>query len=281
MTVFEILYPGTWIELADRDVAYKVRLYLSTIESALNDAAMAMSLFEQAMEHQPKGTENGSNSLSVAAGPDDPEKFDSAQFARECGGSPEAFLRELSLRALEARRRRWRSGEIPQVYSSRLPFIYARSFLFSVWTIGKLFDQITKCEGLPPDAIAAAKDFATAFPTLKGLRDSSAHVDERVSGQARGAPIDSQPIENRFVSAPGGGVLLVENLLGRCFTGICRLTSEPRKAQSFRGGTGLFSFDSSPRLVEASDSTSTASPLPSFRCDCLDSCIRRNNRGWE
>ena len=214
MTVFEILYPGTRIELADRDVAFKLIGYLSTIESSFSDAAMVMSLFEQAQERQIKGRESPARAPS-----DDPdESEDFAQLASESGGNGEAFLREWSRRTLEARRQRWRSGEIPRAYSSRLPFIYARSFLFSVWTIGRLFNQISKCEGLPADAIAATKKFASAFPTLKALRDSSAHVDERVDGHARGVPIDLKPIENRFINAPSGGVLVVENLFGSRFT---------------------------------------------------------------
>jgi hypothetical protein len=216
MTVFEIVYPGTWVELEDRDVAFKVQTYLLTIESSLSDAAMAMRLFEQAHEQERAALMRSRDEPPHDA---EDEADDLHQLAREHGTDGRAFLLELSKRALEARRSRWRAGELPRAYKSRLPFMYARLFLFSLSTIGRLLEHVSRCEGVPVEARDAVVDFSSAFPTLTALRDSSAHVDERVACESRGRRIDLKPVENQFISAPGGGVLIVEGLFGNRFTG--------------------------------------------------------------
>jgi len=215
MTVFEIVYPGTWVELEDRDVAFKVGIYLSTIESTFSDAAMAMHLFEQAHEQQRADLTSRPDCLREA----DDESEDFWQLAREHGTDGRTLLLEWSKRVVEARRSHWRAGELPRAYKSRLPFLYARLFLFSLSSIGRLLEHVSKCDGVPVQARAAVRDFASAFPTLTALRDSSAHVDERVAGHARGRQIDLKPVENQFINAPGGGVLIVESLVGNRFTG--------------------------------------------------------------
>lgn len=213
MTVFEIVYPGTRLELADRDAAFRVQGYLSTIESRLNEAAMAMSLFEETLKRDKDGSES-SRALS-----DDRDDVDFGALLREYGSDGQAFVREWSRRKIDAKRARWASGEIPRAYSSTLPVVYARSFLFSVWTIGKLFEQISKSPEIPAAVADVAKEFDSAFSALKPLRDSSAHIDERLAGRAHGKLIELKPIESKFINAPGGGILVAEVLLGNRFTG--------------------------------------------------------------
>jgi hypothetical protein len=47
---------------------------------------------------------------------------------------------------------------------------------------------------------------------LGGVRDSTAHVDERVQGKARNKDIQAKPIENRMISAPRGNVFVSSSL---------------------------------------------------------------------
>ena len=174
MTVFEIVYPGCRIELADRNVAFTLQDYLSTTESRLSDAAVSLHLFEQALA-QESGALRDERVVDLEGEQPLPEL---RQLVSENGTDAHAFLLEWERRTLDAKRRRWLAGHLPRAYTSRLKFLYARMFLFSLSDVGKLLGQIRKCEGIPTEAITAINTFDSAFPALKALRNSSAHVDE-------------------------------------------------------------------------------------------------------
>lgn len=214
MTVFELFYPGTRIELEDRTVGFEVLKYLSIIESRFTDAAVLLGLFEQA---QAKVSADLKSHIEQVSSPGQPDAARQSQV--EPGMDSRTFLLEWTKRQLEAKRQRWQAGEPPAAYTSRLPFIYARAFLFSLWDVGKLLSKISRFQGISNDLRKTIDAFDAAFPSLKELRDSSAHLEERVAGQTYGRPIPLKPIDNTLVRAPGGGVLVVESLVGNKFVG--------------------------------------------------------------
>lgn len=58
-----------------------------------------------------------------------------------------------------------------------MPFIFARAFVMSMWAVAPQIDE-------------AAEQLSSFAPGLKLLRDSIAHSDERLFGEAYGRPID-------------------------------------------------------------------------------------------
>jgi hypothetical protein len=215
MTVFEIVYPGSRIELADRDVAFALQGYLSTTESRLSEAAVSLHLFEQAL-----GQDSGAlRDEPVVDSEGEQPLPDLRQLIAEHGTDPHAFVLELERRNLDSKRRRWLAGHPPRAYTSRLKFMYARLFLFSLSDIGKLLGKIRRCEGIPTKAVTAINSFDSAFPKLKELRNSSAHVDDRIVGKARGRKIKPCAIDNSFIRVPYGAFMFVENLFGNRFSG--------------------------------------------------------------
>jgi hypothetical protein len=79
--------------------------------------------------------------------------------------------------------------------------------------------KIGRFQGISNDSKKAIDALDGVFQTLKGLRDSSAHLEERVACEAHGRPIPLKPIDNTLARAPGGGVLVVESLVGNRFVG--------------------------------------------------------------
>lgn len=215
MTVFEIFQPGTTLELTDHDDAFALGGLLSMIESRFSEAAIALNLFQKVQQEELAELKNRGDESRE----DVTDAVDYRELISEYGENGRAFLVELSKRMLEAKRSRWRAGVLPQGYTSRLPFLYARAFLFSLWDIRGLLDRVVKFEGIPAAARAAVEEFDVALPMLKGLRDSSAHIDERAAGQTRGRQIATKPIQTGFINAPGGGVLVIESLVADKFTG--------------------------------------------------------------
>jgi hypothetical protein len=213
MTVFEIVYPGCRIELPDRIVAHTFERYLGAIGSRFCDAAVSLCLFEQAQLANSfdlrKRRENH------AEGQPSPEEF--GALVSEYGSDAQGLLIELERRAREARRKRWLGGELPHDYRSRLPFLHARMFVFSLWDIRMLLTRARECSGIGAEVNTAIDAFEASFPMLKGLRDSSAHLDERVAGRARRRRIAPQPVSNSCIQA--SGFMFVENLFGNRFAG--------------------------------------------------------------
>jgi hypothetical protein len=110
VTVFEILYPGSRVELADPELAFRIQGYLTTIESRLSDAAVSLHLFEQAQAQS-------SASMRDRRDPDPDEQQSAEEFrqlAAEYGNDAQAFMNEVAKRALDAKRQRWLGGQWPR-----------------------------------------------------------------------------------------------------------------------------------------------------------------------
>lgn len=86
-----------------------------------------------------------------------------------------------------------------------------RAFLYSLDAFDK-FLTVLSCEPEVPDRIAdMVKDVATAFPHLRGVRNTAQHLEDRSRGFGAGrnpAPLGLKPVENEMISAPGGALIL-------------------------------------------------------------------------
>ena len=72
----------------------------------------------------------------------------------------------------------------------RMPFIYAQSFLHALDVLRKVlgvFGTPKAHSGLDEVRLR----FDSSFPDLKGVRDSTQHIEERLLGQAKGKPIQA------------------------------------------------------------------------------------------
>src|SRR5439155_8339019 len=64
------------------------------------------------------------------------------------------------------------------------------------------------------------ESFSQSFPTLREVRNSAQHVEDRIRGLGRGRqPLNLKPVQNQMVNAPAGGVLIVDSLNGNKFGG--------------------------------------------------------------
>jgi hypothetical protein len=136
MTVFELFYPGTWIELEDRDVGFEVSNYLSSIESRFTDAAVLLGLFVQA---QAKVTADLKSDIELATRP---RQSDAAMRSQlEPCMDPRAFLLEWTKKHVEAKRQRWQAGELLGAYTSRLFVHLCPSFSVLYMGRGKAVEQ--------------------------------------------------------------------------------------------------------------------------------------------
>ncbi len=106
-------------------------------------------------------------------------------------------------------RREMEMGKFPEKYQFKLIFIYAKSFLYSLDRIDKLFRVMKDEKDSPTDIAKAYNKFKLAFPNLRGVRNSSAHIEERIRGLAKNKPI-----------FPNGGDIELENLSNNKFSSV-------------------------------------------------------------
>ena len=218
INVFELVKPGVWLEGIDdeavkRDVGCLVDLLVST----LTDAATSLIMFDESRRMRPQSLDRAEWDSDRNAEAEIARRYD-AELPADL--SPDARFAAMDAtrdRAkVETRRARWASGRLPESYTRRMPFIHAKSCLYSLDTMGKAPRQLAELPSAPAEVMQCFADFGAAFPTLVRVRDSAHHAEDRVQGKRYKARINLQPVSNSVVHAPGG-VLIVDMLNGNSY----------------------------------------------------------------
>jgi hypothetical protein len=230
MHVLELSYPGIRIADPDEQRAQNTLTLFYLAERELTQATMALNMFEQElirvrkmmMEDRPS---NPAFRKKRDAEAQRRQEIESHIRSQEGFGAFDytGFL-ELRKRVETAfRHEQWSNGVLPGEYQTILPFMYARLFLLSVESIWKLISALEHQSEIVAEghslgnvvAIRHAKaSFHKAFPDLKGVRDTTAHLEDRGRGLDRNRKsLDLKPVSNRLFNAPAG-VLAIESLNG-------------------------------------------------------------------
>lgn len=233
MAVIRELEAGIWLDdavLSDdtrRDVESLCRL----LSDCVADLVVSLSMFEHAQ------IASRAHMQALAQQGHDHEQWErdgqrrrarEAELEAEAGiawGGPDYFEKAEAIREQVRRemlREKWEREGGPEAYKHRVPFIHAQSFVSTLAVLqrslvaiaGYAFDVPTKAR-----LQEACNDFAAALPGLKDVRDSIAHIEERVRTEARGAKIKTQPVTNSMVHAPQGGVTIINALNNQHFGG--------------------------------------------------------------
>ena len=221
MHVFELTQLGNWLEgIADVDESRELEALLRLLVSCIDDAAISLALFEAAhsapFEHRDQAQWETERQQEAHIRSRLESELPAGLSVEERWA---ADRRMDELARIEAKRERWRAGEIPSSYTHRLPFIHARTFLYALDSLQKSLGLIAKKPTAPAGVAIALASFETEFPTLRHVRDSAHHVEDRVQGRQFGKPISLQPVENAFISAPAGGALIIDALLNNRYGG--------------------------------------------------------------
>ncbi|WP_202905089.1 hypothetical protein [Paraburkholderia mimosarum] len=115
------------------------------------------------------------------------------------------------------KREKWAAGGVPREFEHNLPFIYARAFLYALDAFDKFLGVLAKEENVPEEVATHHEKIADAFPHLRGVRNTAQHLEDRARGLGAGRnpqPLELKPIENGFINAPRGGVLVLNCLNG-------------------------------------------------------------------
>lgn len=212
---FELRIPGTWLDLESQDASSQVSALLGSIESAFGEAALALILFEQSSAaHSVPSRERGEAESQ--------RRSDlSRELEAELGGDLWRRSNKWAEVSFEVDRRllleTWSRGIIPRQLEHHLPFIFAKTFLYAADEVGKVLARLAERGDIPAQASSACEAYYDSFPTLREVRNSAQHVEDRVRGLGRNEkPLDLQPVASGGIQA-SGGALILSNLNGNKF----------------------------------------------------------------
>ncbi|HEY5430715.1 MAG TPA: hypothetical protein VIK04_16485 [Solirubrobacteraceae bacterium] len=223
MATIRELERGVWLDSAvvPESFRHDAEMLCHLLSDCVADLVVSLSLFEQAQANRrvqtpPRVDANEWQQESDRRREREAELEAAAGLSR---GDPNYWekseeIREQVRRQLQ--REKWQRDGGPEAYRRRLVFIHARSFVTTLAVFQRAL--IALCDygfesGVAGGLERARDVFAVAIPGLKGVRDSTAHLEDRVRGQRqRGAEIRPAPIVNSFIHAPGGGVMVTEAL---------------------------------------------------------------------
>lgn len=218
--VAEITYPGTlvrWDHIysnpanlqGNEDFAAfspPFQNIFQTLERSLNEAALALSFFEDSLplawelpsaevrdrmrKERIRRTHEIERELKIHHNFNEND-FSDARFQQGAQIRDEA--------SLLFNRERWSRGEMPDSYRQLIPHMYARSFLYAMDRISKVLSTISRelrrakkswtflrdDEKLQLDNDICSLEkiyeaFLAALPDLRGVRNSSAHIEDRL-----------------------------------------------------------------------------------------------------
>jgi hypothetical protein len=246
MKLFEITYPGTWLEIDDFDYRWFVKNVLHGLEQELTESALALFYFEEVdqrmrieldqwnvksqerrkkMEQFETEIRNGSQSFGnmrdiVEDESDNQRRCIEKKLSIEMFGTTESSqvpseqLDELWYRTnQEVARENWQQEIFPKKYQHYIPFLFAKSFLSSVATFQTHLFTLgndLRTQSRVHDHIS---QFNIAFPKLRQLRNTVQHVNERLHGRdGRGNRISPEPVYFIAQDPTQEGILVLDQL---------------------------------------------------------------------
>lgn len=208
MYVPDLIFPGNELEMNDEATAFRIQPILNIgLPQALSEAAMSYYHYESNRQYKPslhdkkrqaeeqelrrKIDKEQRKKLNEIKTKIDPKKKDQIEFDIE----------------LRIKREWWENVRAPGKFVDREIYIYAKSFLYSMDRIGKFLNTLCVCDNVPEKVSEIKEEFYASFPDLTGVRNSSAHFDQRLIGQAYSKPIKPKPVNNFFIEAPNGAMV--------------------------------------------------------------------------
>lgn len=220
--IYELRYPGIRPSVLETRTASDLMSLLFLMENGVAEAAVSLHFFEAAIQSAASGRRSHSE-RDWQAESTKRQAVEARLMAQIPVGLPaeERWHAQQTVSdeaSQEVRREAWREGEWPDSYQHAVPFLYAKSFLYAVDSVAQALALLTR-EPWANDTIqTVAAEWETAFPTIRKVRNTSQHQEERILRRGPGGKaIRTQAIDNPMIKAPEGAVTILNNLNGNLF----------------------------------------------------------------
>lgn len=205
---FELEIPGSRIvtgdsaTMTDADWAAKaqIEVLLHTIQWAFSEASIACLLFAGAgivadLLAEKKRADKSFEKMEARVR----EKYG----AEAALGNVWYLAHQLDVRESLER------GELPERYVDKMPFFYAKAFVYAADSIGMMLLRLGECADVPDLVKQSSSHLYDALPTLKGIRDTLQHMEDRARRRGRGqGKLKLKPIDQPGLKAPHGTLAL-------------------------------------------------------------------------
>ena len=207
MYIFEIIKPGTWLEHHDRESSWEIEGILRSIEGQFYEANLALNMFlhsiqrdrpshsSEEWEADAKRRSEIRQSIEAKYDSHDHSKWDEMNLEVEI-----LFKRE-----------KWQAGKMPREFEHNQSFMHARSFLYALDSFDKFIKVLKNQPNVPKILSDLHNEIGQAFPNLRGVRNTSQHMEDRSRGLGAGRnpkPLELKPIDNQLVRSENGALML-------------------------------------------------------------------------
>lgn len=220
MFIVNIEYPGTWLELPNRENVSELTSIITSMETTIIDMAITLTMFMDC--HQKSYLEHTSDNMEDSWERDRQLRMHIERDYRDGLDDENDFYTNHEYHRAKTeklyRQEKLNSGEVPRSYKNRFSFIHAHSFLSSADTFYKYLSVLSRETNIE-NVKVIKQQFEDTFPTLSKIRNSAQHSEDRIRGYGKPADLrkkikmDLKPIDNGFIKAEGG-VLALSNLNG-------------------------------------------------------------------
>lgn len=212
MFIFEIITPGTWLEFEDNDARMRIDDLIRNLKSQFFEANTALNLYIEQRERAGNKPEM----------PDHGALYERQRQIEDSFGAnrwpPPSYeeRQEISFGAeVMAKKELWAKGHLPFALESVKVFIFARAFIYALDSFDKFLHALCEEVGLQQSVRDCRREIATAFPDLRGVRNSAHHPEDRTRGLGTGGKvIDLKPVNNELVRGEGVKLLAMNCLIG-------------------------------------------------------------------
>ena len=208
MYIFELNYPGTWLEYEDDELKFEIEGMLRSLEGVITEAAISLSMYEacqnykndprEELERDAELRRQIDEEIRVEAGNDYYQDFEKYR-----------LLSDKQLRAKKAE-----LGIFPRSYLHKIPSIHAHTFVYAVDSFGKYLEELKAYDKIPEEVEQCVDEFNQLFPSVRKIRNSALHIEDRSRGY--GHPWEKKKGKKMEVQ----GFLGLSNLEGNflCYT---------------------------------------------------------------
>ena len=204
MYLYELNYPGTWLQLENDEIRFEIEGLLRALEGILTEAAIALSMFEESRSQRSDARLEWDRDAELRQQVDD-------EIRREVGDD---YYRNFNTyRLLLGKRMRAKKAELgilPRSYLHKIPFIHAHTFVYAVDSFGKYLEVLQEYAQIPEEIGKCSDEFDRLLPSVRKIRNSALHIEDRSRGY--GPPWDKKKGKKMEIH----GFLGLSNLEGNC-----------------------------------------------------------------
>lgn len=216
MIVLEIIKPGHFIKENNKCVSPSIDLMLDNLIDSFIEANQALNIFDSAYEVDMRSKfEQFKTNLDLQS-----------EFLKKHQTSKglDDYIKNREKYALQATsdviKFNLKNDIEPRIFRDKTMFISAKAFIFSLDNFNNLLKEtISVCtdKELESNLNALKLEFDQFFPTLRHIRNSAHHIEERVQIRANKKPITLKPADNEMIKS-NCGVLELGSLSDRIYS---------------------------------------------------------------